>query len=525
MLFEALTMEDRAKIENWITLFGATNGTTCGTRAELSYILRHWNRDKERLFQLFGNKFILEKSVQYGNTPNELSRQIAGAMCQEQSGLHLFHEAVMLHDIAKEWTNYANLCKLFESYNLAHNRIKGRNNETYVISYNDTEIKFQHDSKPIKVLSKVAQLCGLEESFEKFRLEHSQILNQKSLIGSLCLSIHPLDFMTMSDNASNWSSCMSWREAGCYRAGTVEMMNSPCVVVAYLKSDNRPMQYKDFEWNNKHWRCLFIVDSNVITSVKSYPYENNDFTMECLEWLRQLAYVNWNQNYFTEPVKVIDNDVRVTVPGTKDTAVRLWFETDVMYNDFGSTTSYALLNEKCNGSFVHINYSGERNCMCCGDYLDMCGDEPEQFVFCDYCEDHENYYTCEECGERVCEDDIYWLNGMPYCSCCFSNVAFECPIYRDYYHNYDGITVRLAREEDNPNETDLSVQVHYAFAHNRTVASHYYGASLVNDEANIKKTDEGIYYFNMGDLTLRGFSDLFGLYNWGLVEDYRNAVS
>ena len=38
----------------------------------------------------------------------------------------------------------------------------------------------------------------------------------------------------MSDNNSGWESCMSWRNNGCYRRGTVEMMNSPYVIVAYL---------------------------------------------------------------------------------------------------------------------------------------------------------------------------------------------------------------------------------------------------------------------------------------------------
>jgi hypothetical protein len=92
--------------------------------------------------------------------------------------------------------------------------------------------------KFMKALGKVVEAYNLDqEMFEEFRIAHSQILNDKKLSGRLCLSIHPLDYMTMSDNESDWGSCMSWREGGCYRRGTVEMMTSPVVVVAYLKSE------------------------------------------------------------------------------------------------------------------------------------------------------------------------------------------------------------------------------------------------------------------------------------------------
>ena len=100
----------------------------------------------------------------------------------------------------------------------------------------------------------MAQLNGQSlEEFEDFRIKHSRILSEKEFIGRLSLSIHPLDFMTMSDNDSDWSSCMSWRTCGSYRRGTVEMMNSPCVVVAYL-SASKPMvldRGSHFKWNIK----------------------------------------------------------------------------------------------------------------------------------------------------------------------------------------------------------------------------------------------------------------------------------
>ena len=41
----------------------------------------------------------------------------------------------------------------------------------------------------------------------------------------------------MSDNDYGWDSCMGWMNEGEYRLGTVEMMNSPCIVVAYIDGE------------------------------------------------------------------------------------------------------------------------------------------------------------------------------------------------------------------------------------------------------------------------------------------------
>ena len=76
----------------------------------------------------------------------------------------------------------------------------------------------------MRVLSKIATAYNLP-GFEDFRIAQSLVTNQANLKGYITLSIHPLDYMTMSDNNCGWDSCMSWQEEGCYRQGTVEMMN------------------------------------------------------------------------------------------------------------------------------------------------------------------------------------------------------------------------------------------------------------------------------------------------------------
>ena len=102
----------------------------------------------------------------------------------------------------------------------------------------------------------LSDIADMEAIFEQMRIKHSQILNKKRLKGTLCLSIHPLDYITISDNNCDWDSCMTWTGDDCpgeYRLGTLEMMNSPSVVVAYLDSKEPYHPLDDGRaWSNKN---------------------------------------------------------------------------------------------------------------------------------------------------------------------------------------------------------------------------------------------------------------------------------
>ena len=105
--------------------------------------------------------------------------------------------------------------------------------------------------------------------------------------------------MTMSDNANGWESCMNWTQGpGSYRAGTIEMMNSPLVVVAYITTKPYYPENTSIEWTSKSWRELIIVHPNAICSVKSYPYYNIAFDKALVNWLVDLVEekTEWRYN-------------------------------------------------------------------------------------------------------------------------------------------------------------------------------------------------------------------------------------
>jgi uncharacterized protein YozE (UPF0346 family) len=246
-----LREEDKQLISYYIENYACNPGsnTVHDRTYDMDIILKPWfNAKSEYLFKIFNNQLILEREVEYNEPISQMKNAILKSLSSGKMS-HFYNHLCRFVDTNFHFTSEeaSALWSLVDCDALANNKVNRYG--THVVWFNNKEdsIKIQEGAKVMKLLAKIAKSINAEESFEEFRLEHSRILNTKDLKGTLCLSIHPLDYMTMSDNASNWSSCMSWREDGCYRAGTIEMMNSPCVVVAYLKSAKEDLTWELFQ--------------------------------------------------------------------------------------------------------------------------------------------------------------------------------------------------------------------------------------------------------------------------------------
>ena len=290
-----------------------------------------------------------------------------------------------------------------------------------------------------KVLKFICRLCeeygtpassetvaNIESEITKIQNAVSQIKTNKTVNATLSLSIHPLDYLTMSDNDSDWSSCMSWEENGCYHAGTVEMMNSPCIVVAYLNSST-PMKRRfwkneDWEWNNKRWRCLFIVDKNFICGIKEYPYNDPTLMATVVELLRSMAQENLGWEY--------DMDTQSCKDVIRPDGKSQYFGTGLMYQDI-HTHTIPIITWSTNFDTncpISYNYSGDAYCPCCGEPLTI----PELHE-CPQCA---GWVQCDECGEYYpSSDDLEYSNGKYYCENCWEALTAQCEVCGDWEVN------------------------------------------------------------------------------------------
>ncbi|MDD4690482.1 MAG: hypothetical protein PHE51_12175 [Eubacteriales bacterium] len=455
MLYEKLSSEEIDAIAQRIRSYGAASDYNCDAdfysgELNMPHILRVWNEQKDHyLAKLFNGELILSKHVSVTKTTEmmmeELDSAVCGWGCPESKFMSAAHE-LMYSNI---WDSFISdkFRQLINTKNIVKNYYDG---ETFELPLpNGKALKIIHGCKIMKQLSKIAAAYNLPR-FEEFRIAHSMVLNQRNLTGELCLSIHPLDYITMSDNDCGWDSCMSWEQNGDYRMGTVEMMNSPCVVVAYLKSEH-DFDVSGIQWNSKKWRELFVVTKDVIVGILGYPYHNDGLVDECIGWLKNLAQ-NAGLGEYCDDIYTIEQNRKVFVKELNN-SVRFDFNTNCMYNDFRD--EHRCYISKTAEEYTEICYSGPTECMFCGDLIKYSHDD--NMLICDECDESER---CDCCGNRCSGDYRVVLEGGEIvCRDCYDEHCCECALTGEImpYHNMTPIYLASAKDKVSKNAPNIQV--------------------------------------------------------------------
>lgn len=444
--YEALTAQDKEYITEYIEKWGGIN-SPIKLKAPLDYILREWNKSKQTLFNIFGEKLMLEKEIQVEDGDNKKIREINNYLNSTNPGTDFINSVHKLFTFNGTYFEDS-----YATYNLTQAKQLFTNRVAKEFSYRNKDnkvIKVPEGAKVMKVLQKIAKEFDLPD-FEIFRNHISRITEIRKSKIKFTLSIHPLDYMTMSDNANGWESCMNWTQGpGSYRAGTIEMMNSPVVVVAYITTKPYYPANTSIEWTSKSWRELIIVHPNTICSVKSYPYYNIAFDKALVNWLADLVEekTEWRYNR-KKPQESLESSSYIEAwqdKEDKDNHFLLNFETNEMYNDFGNTDNYGIFSINPPDNKYHtftINYSGLMTCMCCGED-GYWSDDTETVV----CEDCEPSTYCYRCGERVNVNDAIEVDGEWVCEDCYNDLH-RCMCCEDAHFDEDFTTVFVGHIEN-----------------------------------------------------------------------------
>lgn len=435
-IVKQLIPEDELDLIDKYIYYNNPNTVTRHQKASIETVLSPWATAKsEVLLKAFNNQLILKKKFEYDKDKNELDAEMANLVHYPyahntiiENFVHQFRLFIRkldtsISDDVSRFVSY-DTSRLLGTDTLIDNKYQGPD---FVIpaeyTINNKSIKIQNGCKPLKALSKIVENCGLNKNdFEEFRLEHSRILNQKTVTGTLCLSIHPLDYMTMSDNDEGWESCMSWENNGEYRAGTVEMMNSPYVIVAYIESDNKKFTIgDDFVWNSKKWRQLIMVTPELILGNKQYPYTNHFIETEVLKWVKELMEKIPEYQGFSDTISYIRNEENCYYDEV-DSFIYFELYFNAMYNDIYDDRA-GFLNKDYFQHNRHYdkNYSGIRNCMWCGNKITRSNKGETGDVCCRHClEEH----ICDNCYEIIYGDEnVIIENRTVMCLECYSQCA------------------------------------------------------------------------------------------------------
>ena len=493
---EKLTAEDKHLIQAYIRSYGEgseNNETemikTERERVPIDYLLRIWNNQKSYfLDKIFGDNLIIKRPIEYAapyeDHRDEIEQLLQHPVCEKiwQRGYNCKNyskflwdedDGVDYEDYISFYNAFGELINPYEKFNIKQSGTFNKfikltgvegdawdniySGETFSVQLpNKKLIKIPHGTKWIRAIIKVARYLDIDEDLiEDLRQQHSMCTNTKILKGNMCFSIHPLDYMTMSD--ANFSSCMNWMERGAYRRGTVEMMNSQCVVVVYLESEHERLEFwDDIEgatayWNMKKWRTLLMVTPSHITSIKSYPYECDELSVTAVSIMAQLVEHKYDEIIYNSETSEFSTSYWKWTNNETDNRYEIQFGADgAMYCDMGCTTHFMIRSNLFDYSkSTYFNYCGPTECMFCGEICSSDDYGDESILYCRDCQSSygdEDICYCTECSRRLWVDDAYWSEyaNEYYCPDCYNKYLIHCVACGDNVPIYQSVPIVLS---------------------------------------------------------------------------------
>ena len=327
--------------------------------------------------------------------------------------------------------------------------------------HNKTSEEFNYFDIKVPKNFKVVKAFKFFESnpdiLKEIQNEASRIIQEDIVTGYLCFSVHPLDFLSASENVHNWRSCHALD--GDYRSGNLNYLMDDDTVICYLKAEKEailPHFPASVPWNSKKWRTWFHFsdDKTMLFAGRSYP-----FTSEVgLEYVKniilpEIGIGEWTDFHQTMISTMIDEKTnhqfffdkcvpvgRILKPLKE--LVRNGNKT-YMYNDVLQSSCYNPLyaykkedyffqpeTGQSSSRLTVFHIGAECPCPLCGknriDYPNIiaCKNCAEKYGL----EESDYYCTCDVCGITVHEDDAYYLefSDINVCPDCYERETSKC---------------------------------------------------------------------------------------------------
>ena len=384
------------------------NYNTISNPSRLPYQV--WEENKQQfLFSLLRQQLIYSVPTEVSMTEEELYYKI------KESGVRYTLQQQFKPEFARILTTMSSelnenekiiekcLFDLLDTNTLARQRIE----KDYTFDWDGKRVKFNKGTKVTKLFRFFVNESELDALIKKY----ATIFNQKTIKGDLCLSVHPLDYFSVSDNQCGWNSCFSVHD-GSYRISTTGLLTSPNTMVAYLSSGDVEYEAYDMSmtWNNKKWRTYVTMshDQKTFHIGREYPYSNPSLRQKVVEMIADLTGWEYQE---------ANREIYINTP-------------DAFYND-GFYHLYEATNIEDDERVDELDIAEDCYCMECGTTYDL---EGVNGICCISChpECHEDYMgTCTLCDTHIFdyEDYSYIISRGEYvCECCSPKLTYcqEC---------------------------------------------------------------------------------------------------
>lgn len=235
------------------------------------------------------------------------------------------------------------------------------------------------------------------------------------------LSIHPCDYLEMSNDDDSWHSCHCLADGG-YQGGTLSYMGDTVSMIFYTVD---PKEKKDFHKVPRITREVFCYHDGTLLQSRLYPSDRAD-QREC--------YMALVERVITTCLGVPNRWITQAV--TSDT-VDYWIthREALHYRDYDN--GYAVVSLLQEQEFQHeiFTIGSQAYCVCCGQELNY-----EGRLKCSRCR---GTVICKECGREV--DSAYGEYDDEACAffcedcrphCRFCNTLIRGEVYRVQRHRH-----------------------------------------------------------------------------------------
>lgn len=301
--------------------------------------------------------------------------------------------------------------------------------------------------------------------------EASRIIQEDKIEGTLCFSVHPLDFLSVSENTHNWRSCHALD--GEYRGGNLSYMTDSSTFICYLRSDGYDYQLPNFpedvKWNSKKWRVLLYLsnDRTMLMAGRQYPFSSSTGMDRVLEELFVPKITDewfwWNQpecywstwrddytrsiminkhNYILTQVYPIGERLKAKNDFIFDLPHSLQFNDLLSSSYYQPMYSYLISNDV---DETHQGYTNNETCFRIGGEVPClaCGGShiysPQTLVcedcFPDYDPEREEGWYCDCCDCWINNGESgYDVDGDYICEDCLNSEAEWCEGCHTYHY-------------------------------------------------------------------------------------------
>lgn len=291
----------------------------CG-EVDAPHSLAVWNKNKKTLLKALGGKlrhsihFEMKKPLvevnqlfrrkypnRYPCSKSEWNEVYRRRRSYDDDFPFLFMDYLVQDELVDD-EELKQIARIFEHDNIRVGYIEKHEFENKTI----LGIKLKGGEKTIKLIGKLVKKSKFPNmtAFEEWRNQMSDITTSINMKAKLVISIHPLDFLSLSDNNSSWDSCYRLLGGGMHKEATITHMNSNCAVVAYIESKT-PFEVAGHRIPNKNFRQLFYVHKDIICGGRSYPFGDDHLTKQIIDILQELVYNNlkWKYQYSYQEYK------------------------------------------------------------------------------------------------------------------------------------------------------------------------------------------------------------------------------